>query len=114
MNNTEKLALLKAGLEAPYNTRSDDSLLRTLCLAETILRNRLYGLTEYVDTVELSNTECMAQIEISKRIMYREGAEGETSHSENGINRSWSDDSGFADIFKSWGLMPLCGSVKKL
>ncbi len=67
---------------------SDDGLLSEyLSYAKEIILNRLYpfGIPETVTDVPTQYTNL--QVEIAEYLFLKQGAEGETSHSENGVSR---------------------------
>lgn len=61
-----------------------------LNFAKERILNRLYPLEEDLTEAELPEKYYGLQVELAVRIYSRKGAEGEYSHSENGVNRAWS------------------------
>ncbi len=89
MSDTEKLIFLRAmvGNEADTTEWGDDVLLTYLTIAGRKIINRAYP---YDDTVtEVPRRYGILQCEIAAYLLNKRGAEGETSHSENGISRSY-------------------------
>ena len=89
MSDTEKLIFLRTmvGNEADTTEWGDDVLLTYLTIAGRKIINRAYP---YDDTVtEVPRRYGILQCEIAAYLLNKRGAEGETSHSENGISRSY-------------------------
>ena len=89
MSDTEKLIFLRAmvGDESDNTEWGDDVLLTYLTIAGRKIINRAYP---YDDTVtEVPRRYEILQCEIAAYLLNKRGAEGETSHSENGISRSY-------------------------
>lgn len=84
MSETEKLIMLRAMVG---DGDSDDVLLTYLTLAGRKIINRAYPFDSGVDTVP-RRYGCL-QCEIAAYLLNKRGAEGETSHSENGISRGY-------------------------
>jgi hypothetical protein len=106
MDNNQKIARL-AALISP-DTADDDLLLFLLEQAEGIVLNRRYpfGVPE---GATLSPLHEQIQIRIAVELFSKMGAEGQLSHSENGVSRSWEA----ADVSPSLlrQIIPVCGSV---
>ena len=82
----EKLEQLKILLG--ISDATEDALLQTLLLiAERAIINRLYPFKTI--GVVIPNEYILRQIEIAVYLYNRRGSEGQTSHNENGINRSY-------------------------
>lgn len=96
MSNTEKLVMLRAMVGNQSNTPdwSDDILLTYLTIAGRKIIDRAYP---YEDVTEVPKRYSVLQCEIAAYLLNKRGAEGEISHSENGISRSYEN----ADIPKS-------------
>ena len=84
MTPEEKLATLKVLVE---ETNSDDELKTYLKIAESKILNRAfpYG----ADDKDVPEKYSMLQCEIAAYLWHKRGAEGQTSHSENAINRQY-------------------------
>ena len=109
MTDAEKLALCRAMVEQPAESEgwSDDTLKSYLTIAGQKIINRAYP---YDDTVtEVPRRYSVLQCEIATYLLNKRGAEGEISHSENGISRTYENadvpDSMLSDI------TPHCGCV---
>jgi hypothetical protein len=109
MTEIEKLALCRAMVEQPANATgwSDDVLISYLKIAGQKILNRAYP---YDDTVtEVPRRYSTLQCEIATYLLNKRGAEGEISHSENGIGRTYEN----ADIPDSMlsNVIPYCGVI---
>lgn len=68
----------------------NDSLLSIyLNIAEQIIINRVYPFS--VKSPDMPSKYDYKQVQIACYLFNKRGAEGETAHSENGINRTYSD-----------------------
>ena len=88
MTEVEKLSMLRVMVGQP-NTGdwTDDVLISYLAIAGHKIINRAYP---YDDTVtEVPRRYGYLQCDIAAYLLNKRGAEGETAHSENGINRSY-------------------------
>lgn len=91
MSEQEKLTMLST-----LSGETDNSVLLTfLALAGRKVIQRAYPYRDDVDVVP--DKYATNQVEIAAYMLNKRGAEGETYHSENGINRSYEN----ADIPKS-------------
>ena len=89
MTEVEKLALLRAMVGTPNTDEnwSDDVLISYLTIAGRKIINRAYP---YDDTIgEVPRRYGYLQCEIACYLLNKRGAEGQTAHSENGVNRSY-------------------------
>lgn len=89
MTEVEKLALCRAMVEQSADTEgwSDEVLKAYLSIAGQKILSRAYP---YDDTVtEVPRRYGYLQCEIAVYLLNKRGAEGQTSHSENGISRSY-------------------------
>lgn len=101
MSDTEKLIMLKAMVG---EGDSDDVLLTYLTLAGRKIINRAYPYGTDEDVVP-KRYACL-QCEIAAYMLNKRGAEGETSHSENGVSRAY----GSSDVPESLmgQIVPFC------
>jgi hypothetical protein len=109
MTEVEKLALCRAMVEQPDTAEgwSDDTLTSYLTIAGQKILNRAYP---YDDTVtEVPRRYGYLQCEIAAYLLNKRGAEGEISHSENGISRTYEN----ADVPESMlsEVIPHCGVI---
>ena len=102
MTQTEKLQLLKAMVG---ESDTEEVLLAYLNIAGSKIMNRAYpyGTEETEVPVRYGFLQC----EIAAYLLNKRGAEGQTSHSENGISRSYES----ADVPESMlgAVTPFCG-----
>jgi hypothetical protein len=103
MTSLEKIAELKVRILP--DTDTDEVLGSMVSLAEAMVLDRMYPFGYPDGTVVPARYE-QIQIQLAVELYGRRGAEGQTSHSENGINRSWSESS---SLLKR--IVPHCGSV---
>lgn len=88
MTEVEKLTMLRVLVGQPDEGEwSDNVLLSYLKIAGQAIINRAYP---YDDTItEVPRRYGYLQCEIANYLLNKRGAEGQTAHSENGINRSY-------------------------
>ena len=88
MTEVEKLTLLRVMVGQPNEGEwSDEVLTSYLNIAARKILNRAYP---YDDTVtEVPRRYGYLQCDIAAYLLNRRGSEGQTSHSENGISRSY-------------------------
>ena len=101
MSDTEKLIMLRAMVG---EGDSDDVLLTYLTLAGRKIINRAYPYNN--DVNDVPRRYGYLQCEMAAYMLNKRGAEGETSHSENGISRSYES----ADVPESMlsQIVPFC------
>lgn len=107
MTAVEKLVLCRAMVGQPVDSSawSDDVLTVYLTIAGQKILNRAFP---YDDSVtDVPRRYEVLQCEIAAYLLNKRGAEGETSHSENGINRVYEN----ADVPDSLlsAVTPHCG-----
>lgn len=88
MTDSEKIAMLKVMQEE----QDEDVLFTYLFLAGRKIILRAFGDTTTVEEVPAKYDSI--QLEIAVYMLNKRGAEGQTSHGENGISRTW----GGADV----------------
>ena len=88
MTDVEKLSLLRVMVGQPNEGDwADDVLISYLNIAGQKIINRAYP---YDDTVtEVPRRYGYLQCDIAAYLLNKRGAEGQTAHSENGVNRSY-------------------------
>lgn len=84
MTDTEKLAVLKQMITGSY---SDEMLSAYLTLAGQKVLNKAYPYNNFVTMVPERYES--NQIQIAAYLINKRGAEGQTSHTENGITRQY-------------------------
>ena len=107
MTNEEKITSLEA-LISP-DTADNKILSQMITLAEGIVLNRRYpfGIPEGA-TVPTQYEH--VQLQIAVELFSKMGAEGQTSHSENGISRTYESAGVSQALLKR--IVPICGSVR--
>ena len=103
MSESEKLEMLKT-LSGEIH---DTVLLTYLTLAGQKVIRKAYPYQN--DITEVPAKYATTQVEIACYLLNKRGAEGETYHSENGINRSYEN----ADVPESMlaGVIPVAGVI---
>jgi hypothetical protein len=104
MTNSEKLEML----EAMVDETDEDVLSTYLNLAGAKIIAKAFPYTEGV--IEVPAKYHYLQIEIAVYMLNKRGAEGQTSHSENGISRSYESADVPASMLSS--ITPYCGVIK--
>ena len=84
MTQTEKLMLLKAMVG---ESDTEEVLLAYLNIAGSKILNRAYPFG--TDETEVPTRYDFLQCEIAAYLLNKRGAEGQTSHNENGISRTY-------------------------
>jgi len=105
MTNEEKLTALKGMVG---NSDSDATLSAYLTLAGKKIITKAYPYEDEVDEVPAKYE--YLQLEIAAYMLNKRGAEGQTSHSENGISRSYENADVPASMLKA--VTPHCGVIK--
>ena len=90
MTNAEKRAALASAL-AP-DTDTDEVLDNVLADAEALILDRMYPFG-YPDETAVPRRYVRIQIRLAAELYSKRGAEGQTGHSENGISRTWPEQS---------------------
>jgi hypothetical protein len=106
METNKKIERLSA-LISP-DTANDDLLSYLLEQAEGIILNRRYPFGA-PEGATLSAFYEQIQIRIALELFSKMGAEGQISHSENGVSRSWEAADVSPSLLKQ--IIPVCGSV---
>ena len=103
MDKFQTLKLLTGATDS-----EDGLLLALLSLAEGKILERLYPYDHSKET--LPTRYVGKQIEIAVYLYNKQGAEGQTAHSENGVSRTY----GSADVPESMlrGIAPFVGGIK--
>ena len=87
------------------DTENDDVLDSLLSSAGSLILNRMYPFG-YADGMQIPARYENIQIQLATELYTQRGAEGQTGHSENGINRSWPQKNRLLSM-----IVPHCGSV---
>ena len=86
MTINEKIEEMKVGIAPDV---ADTEVLRAeLLAAETMILNKMYPFG-YEDGTEIPTRYDRLQVKLAIELYSQRGAEGQISHSENGISRSW-------------------------
>lgn len=80
---------MKARLSALTGETNDDMLLTFLGIAAESIIARCYPFRSDDDEPDVPEKYHMLQLEIAVYLLNKRGAEGQISHNENGINRSY-------------------------
>lgn len=105
MTDPEKIVILRGMIE--NETEDDEILLAYLRLAGNRILEKAYPFRS--DVTGVPDKYAFTQIEIAAYLLDKRGAEGETYHSENGINRSYENASVPASMLA--GVIPFVGVV---
>ena len=105
MTQEEKLTLLKAMVG---ESDTEEVLLAYLDIAGSKILNRAYPYG--TEETEVPSRYEFLQCEIASYLLNKRGAEGQTSHSENGISRSYES----ADVPESLlgAITPMAGVIR--
>ena len=106
MTISEKLTALK--LRIAPDTADDRLLHELLEQAGAIVLNRRFPFG-YPDGTQVPAQYDRIQLSIAVELYSKMGAEGETGHSENGINRTYEAGDVSPSLLKQ--IIPMCGSV---
>lgn len=90
MTDEEKVNYMKVMMNLP--NENDDTLMVYLNLAKEKLLNHIYP---YEKPTELEREYEMKQIELAIILYNKRGAEGEESHTENGVARKYQSEEKF-------------------
>ena len=106
MTNEEKIERTKV-LISP-DTASDELLLYLLEQSEGIILNRRYPFGA-PEAVTLSPLHEQIQIRMAVEMFSKMGAEGQLTHTENGVMRTWEAGDISPSLIRK--IIPVCGSV---
>lgn len=102
MTSDEKLTILRSLIG---DVDADDDLLSIyLSVAEQKILDKLYPFS--TDSREMPAKYDYKQVQIACYLFNKRGAEGETAHSENGINRTYADGDIPASMLND--IVPFC------
>lgn len=105
MTNEEKIKIVKTMID----TDDADEVLSTyLLLAGRKIISRAFPYD--TDITEVPTRYELNQCEIAAYLLNKRGAEGQTSHSENGISRSYENADVPSSMLKC--ITPFCGIIK--
>ena len=106
MTNDEKIAML--GVLISPDTASPDLLLYLIEQSEGIVLNRRYPFGVPEGMVVPSQYE-QIQLRVAVELFSKMGADGQVSHSENGISRIYEAGDVSPSLLRK--IVPVCGSV---
>lgn len=106
MTNEQKIERLTV-LISP-DTASNELLLHLLEQSEGIILNRRYPFGA-PEGVTLSPFQEQIQLRVAVELFSKMGAEGQMSHQENGVMRTWEDGDVSPSLLRQ--IIPVCGSV---
>lgn len=110
MTQTEKVSYTRVIGNMTDTVRfKDDMILAFLDLAGDSILQRMFPFG-YEDDAEIPAKYHRMQCKIAVYLINRKGSEGETYHSENGINRTYASADVPADMLK--GIVPMCKVLK--
>ena len=109
MTEVEKLTLCRVMVDQPNDAPgwSDEVLTSYLKTAGQKILNRAYPYDETV--LEVPRRYGVLQCEIAAYLLNKRGAEGEVSHSENGISRTYENASVPESMLRD--VVPHCGVI---
>lgn len=105
MDENKKLSLL----QSMTDEKNVETLSAYLCLAADAILKRRYPFRD--DVKDVPERYAYKQIEIAAYLLNKRGAEGQLSHSENGISRTYESAGVPESMLKD--IMPLCSSICK-
>lgn len=96
-SEAEKLEMLRVLCGLTAEQMPDASLNVYLNLARDIVLNRMYPYAKDTSALEVPQKYATVQCQIANELVLRHGAEGEVSHSEEGVERVYEN----ADVSES-------------
>ena len=106
MTNAEKIAFMRATGNMADTARFTDSVLSAfIIMAGDAILQKMYPFGVPDDVTEVPEKYHVKQCKIAVYLYNRQGSEGETYHSENGINLTYASADVPADMLK--GIIPL-------
>ena len=88
MTTSEKVSLVQSLLDDDEEA-TDAVVENYLALAKQKILDRLYPFGNTLETTDIPARYDRLHCELSVRLYLRRGGEGEESHEENGVNRTW-------------------------
>lgn len=105
MTQEEKLTVLKAMVG---NSDPDEVLSTYLDFAGSKILAKAYPYQN--DVTEVPEQYSYLQVEIAAYMLNKRGAEGQTSHAENGVSRNYENGDVPSSMLKS--IIPYCGVIR--
>lgn len=107
----DSLETLKIMLGIDVSDDSEDEVLSNyLSLAYQKILRAVYPFVEDTSNMSMPSRYDYLRVEVAMRMYNMRGVEGENSHSENGVSRSYEN----IDSFIAKNVIPFCGVPKKL
>ncbi len=106
---SDLLSMTKTLLDLTDSTEYDSIINDYLLIAKQTILNKLYQYG-YDDDTEVPTRYEYTQCQIAVYLFNKRGAEGETSHSENGITRAYADGNIPSDLLVN--VIPKVGVLK--
>jgi hypothetical protein len=110
MTQDEKMTFLKTQLTDNGIVPTDEELSALLLITKGAILNARYPLKEYEDA-DVPQKYVYLQLQMCIQMYNKRGAEGQVSHSENGISRVWEEGDIPQSLLKL--VVPYVGSVSK-
>lgn len=89
MTEAEKIILVRSQINEDASVLSDEIVAVYLLLACNKMLERLYPYDTTKETSDIPSRYDVLQCELAARLYLRRGGEGEISHEENGVNRTY-------------------------
>ena len=103
MTDADKLQMLKKLCDG----ETDEVLSVFLAIAKDAILQRAYPCKQDLSEVEFPNRYDMLQVQIAQFLVNKQGAEGQVTHTENGIQRQYENGGIPASMLKS--IIPYVG-----
>ena len=111
MTQDEKMTFLKKQLTDNGIVPTDEELSALLLITKGAILNARYPLGNNIDVAEVPQKYDYLQLQMCIQMYNKRGAEGQVSHSENGISRVWEEGDIPQSLLKL--VVPYVGSVSK-
>ena len=111
MTQDEKMTFLRNQLTDNGIAPNDEELSALLLITKGAILNARYPLRSNVDITEVPQKYDYLQLQMCVQMYNKRGAEGQVSHSENGISRVWEEGDIPPSLLKL--VVPFVGSVSK-
>lgn len=89
MTDEEKLKMFRGICGYTEDKMSDDSLSAYLSIAKDVVIRKAYQLTNDVSDIPFPSKYDTVQVQIANELLQKQGAEGETGHTESGVTRQY-------------------------
>ena len=89
MTEAEKIILVRSQINEDASVSSDETIAVYLLLACNKMLERLYPYDTTKEASDIPSRYDVLQCELAARLYLRRGGEGEISHEENGVNRTY-------------------------